>query len=437
MELRIDYINRLEQYWHSGFTALTMEDITKYKPFSDVQFAALYLMDFQQLKHFATGQSIDLNVFLQQLQVIPSLTKLSKLPAAAMICLLVLNVSDSEATVAGKILSLAEIDMAENLRRQPPIGPQYMPLMPPSPGLDPPRRLSEQSDPPRFDAAGNARRNEPQADKRKGLDNYRCIITKQEFPDACHIIGYSVNKSERNRARLEAWLPMATRFFFSENLVQICSDVRHVFTSSVGASDRAWNMLSLNPTLHDWWTRGCFGLKWLGSTTLLSADPDEIATIRLQFQWMMWRVRPVGAKKPNTDLGRTVEDIQAAFPEYSTSATPHCGNAALPDPNPLIAMCRPATGWNIENGEVFEVQVQQKHMMKMKLAVNLQWAFVQLIAMAGGADAMDDLPDDPEFLDEDGSFPVVAENRRAMLAEPPAAPNDWADDDNASDPGST
>lgn len=80
MELRIEYINRIEEFWRGNFEMLTQQDSTKFKRFFDVQFAALYLMDFQKLKMYATGQTDDFMLFglLRQLQGIPSLTKLGK-----------------------------------------------------------------------------------------------------------------------------------------------------------------------------------------------------------------------------------------------------------------------------------------------------------------------------------------------------------------------
>ncbi|KAK0718052.1 hypothetical protein B0T26DRAFT_711649 [Lasiosphaeria miniovina] len=165
-------------------------------------------------------------------------------------------------------------------------------------------------------------------------------------------------------------------------------------------------MLSLNPTLHDWWSRGCFDLKWIGlPAPPRSADPEEIQIVLLQFEWLMWRERPIGERKPVGQLGRTVEEIKAAFPDYSISERRRiCGNPALPDPHPLLAMCRPATGWNIEHGEVFEARIQQKYVMNMKLCIDTQQRINRLIVMAGRAETLD-LPDKPEFLDEDGRFP--------------------------------
>ncbi|KAK0703119.1 hypothetical protein B0T26DRAFT_680858 [Lasiosphaeria miniovina] len=148
--------------------------------------------------------------------------------------------------MAGKKIYDEEAEMTERATYVPdPI------FLPPSQDLAPLRRLSQQSNPPRFESqTGRARRNEAEADARKMLDDHRCILTKQSFPHACHIVGY--------------------------------------------------NMLSLNPTLHDWWSRGCFGLKWIGlAAPPRSADPEEIQTVLLPFEWLMWRARLVGERKPS------------------------------------------------------------------------------------------------------------------------------------------
>jgi hypothetical protein len=129
--------------------------------------------------------------------------------------------------------------------------------------------------------------------------------------------------------------------------------------------------------------------------------------LRIQFHWMPWREREIG-QKPATPLGRTVESLQAAFPEYNTMGRPpYCGNHSPFDGRPIVAISRPATGFNVETGDVFEVFVPKRHMQKMITAFNLQWALIKILAIAGGAEALDDTPDHPEFLDEDWRFPGV------------------------------
>lgn len=54
-------------------------------------------------------------------------------------------------------------------------------------------------------------------------------------------------------------------------------------------------------------------------------------------------------------------------------------------------------------------------MQKMMMAFDLQWALIKLLAISGGAEALDDVPDDPEFLDESWRFPgLVAMTREAQ-----------------------
>ncbi|KAK3689594.1 hypothetical protein B0T22DRAFT_174372 [Podospora appendiculata] len=112
---------------------------------------------------------------------------------------------------------------------------------------------------------------------------------------------------------------------------------------------------------------------------------------------MVWREREIG-RKPASQLGRTTESIQAGF-------RPYCGHHSPFDGRPIVAISRPATGFNIESGDVFEVLVPNRHMQKMIMAFNLQWALIQLLAIGGGAEALEDAPDYPEFLDEFWRFP--------------------------------
>ncbi|KAK4208792.1 hypothetical protein QBC37DRAFT_378698 [Rhypophila decipiens] len=58
------------------------------------------------------------------------------------------------------------------------------------------------------------------------------------------------------------------------------------------------------------------------------------ATIRIQFQWMKWRQREIGKKKPATPLGQTKASVEAAF-------RPYCGENSPSDGRPIIAMSQP------------------------------------------------------------------------------------------------
>jgi hypothetical protein len=174
-----------------------------------------------------------------------------------------------------------------------------------------------------------------------------------------------------------------------------------LFTFEQGVSDRHWNCISLSPAIYDWWGRGYCGLKYLGTNDTNIQDPDAIVALRIQFHWMPWRHREVGQKP--TPLGRTKQSIIAAFPESATAS--YLGNPKSWRGEPIVAVSRPETGFTLETGDIFKVSIQRRHMEKMIDAFRVQWAIIKLLAMAGGAEAVEDYPDHPEFLDEDWQLP--------------------------------
>jgi len=182
IELRIQHINQLEQFWHENFAFLTQQNVSKYRRFYDVQFAALYLMDLQQLKSFATRQTPTdvLYVFLQHLEVIPALIKLATSKRI-----------DKKTKMGG--------DSATTT------APAAYVKMPPSPDLEPPPQSGTR-------AAEDV--SEVEKNARGELDDYRCVLTKQGFPQVSYIVSRRINNTEQKRADLDQWLPMAAQFFF-------------------------------------------------------------------------------------------------------------------------------------------------------------------------------------------------------------------------------
>jgi len=56
-------------------------------------------------------------------------------------------------------------------------------------------------------------------------------------------------------------------------------------------------------------------------------------------------------------------------------------------------------------------------MDKMIEAFRVQWALIKMLAIAGGAEAVKDYPDDPEFLDQDWRLPGPREELVRTIAE--------------------
>jgi hypothetical protein len=269
------------------------------------------------------------------------------------------------------------------------------------------------------ESGGKARRNSFYTDKRQKLDRNRCLITGTRGPEVCHIIPFAANSTEKNRGLWENYVRHVAQLHLVETLTgqtnwDLEKRLHSLFSSRIGVSDKHWNTISLTPTLHDWWGKAYFGLKYLGTKDVDSGAPDQLMTLRIQFHWMVWREREIG-QKPAAPLGRTVDSIKAAFPEYKGNPL-YCGNHSPTGERPLVAMSRPATGFNLETGDVFEVLIPKEHMQKMMMAFNLQWALIKILAMAGGAEALEDTPDHPEFLDEHWSFPGLTAERLALFA---------------------
>ncbi|KAH6635559.1 hypothetical protein B0J18DRAFT_51481 [Chaetomium sp. MPI-SDFR-AT-0129] len=389
MELRLQYIGKLEDLWREKFTYLTGRPEAEYQPFSDFQVAALVQMDLAVLRR-STNENGMMNEVLRSIKVVTTALKIF-------------------ATKTLSNLEIADLGPTGHSTTGPPFKPEPISESEASDSTTGRRKTS-------FQAGGKIRRSDFYAKKRQTLDGPHCIITRLHDPHICHIIPFAADSGEEARSRWGECLRSVANLYIIETEVVENADIpltarlQTLFSSELGVSDRPWNTISLTPTLHDWWGKAYFGLKCLGTCPADSGDPDQTIALRLQFHWMVWRERDTG-KKPSAPLRRSKESFLAAF-------RPSCGNA---DPSSLGGVERPSlptinrsvTGISVESGDVLKVSVPKKHVKKMILAFDLQWALIKLLAMGGGAEAIDEAPDDSKFLDEFWEFPgITAETRR-------------------------
>lgn len=226
---------------------------------------------------------------------------------------------------------------------------------------------------------GKAQRNKPQADKRLELDNHQCVILKTANPEVCHLVPFSVNDEEDKRKNFFYKL-FGTNLLFNGRAQG--QRIRRYFTSSLGISDKKWNMISLERQLHHWWGKFYFGLECLGPV-YLPDKPKGISTLQLRFHWMPRNTRP-GQRLP-----RNPEDFVKVFDDI-------LGSPSVP--GHLVAAARPESGLTVQTGDIFYIDIDTIYVEKMKAAFDIQWALIKITAMAGGAEALELLDDEPDYL---------------------------------------
>ncbi|KAK0719419.1 hypothetical protein B0H67DRAFT_642775 [Lasiosphaeris hirsuta] len=200
----------------------------------------------------------------------------------------------------------------------------------------------------RDSANGKARRNDFYTEKRQKLDRNRYVITRTSDPDVYHIIPFAANSTKEARGRLENGIHSMAGLHIVETRAG-----QHSVTL-----DRRLRVLFSSEG------KAYFSLKYLGTHDADSSNPNQIIALRIQWNWMVWRERDIG-QKPAAPLERTTESIQTAF-------RPYYGHHSPLDRRPIVAISRPATGFNVESGDVFKVFVPKRHIQKMIIAFDLQ-----------------------------------------------------------------
>lgn len=250
--------------------------------------------------------------------------------------------------------------------------------------------------------AGIAERSRKEKNKRLAMDNFQCIVCETDSPAVCHIVPFCVNHKEKDLEDWSFWL-LWSAVFLGEPSKPVHDELLHQSFAgkTPGVSDRQWNMISLNPQLHTWWGQARWGFKSLGPTTE-GPHPDPGHTkLKLQFHWMPRRA----TNRAISTLGLTLAEFQSAFD----------GHWGEPYRKPLVCMTYPGSGRFIETGDIFYVVVPTRDCPKMELAFQIQWAVLKMAAMAGGAEALDYLPDRPEHTENGWLYVQMREMMRYPL----------------------
>ncbi|KAJ3525456.1 hypothetical protein NM208_g11633 [Fusarium decemcellulare] len=244
-------------------------------------------------------------------------------------------------------------------------------------------------------------RNPTEKGKCLSRDEFECIVTKTLYPQVCHIVPFSWNNTESNRQTTESLMRLLAMCFGLTQTGTIDSSLSKLH-AGLGTSDRPFNMVAMTATLHTWWDKGCFALKWLGATPSLRLG---LTDIKLQFIWMPW--------SPVRDANQVVllEDEKDERKCLLSGLNHFCGPQGPPsgcDPdckdcakvNKVPGIAHPHTAHSIESGTIIFVTRPSDMVEDFKVMIDIQYALVRVGAMSGAAQAPELLAPD----DDDGDY---------------------------------
>ncbi len=205
-------------------------------------------------------------------------------------------------------------------------------------------------------------------------------MTGAACPDACHIVPFAFNSNDKNLYDTKRFLQII-RLFASQGEM---NEYNRLLSTELASSDAAWNMLSISPELHRYWSSACWGLKSMG---LRPQQGSAKWAITLRFQWLLFPLKVDPMKVIDIDpdsndyqgwllrLRAPGEGQHPELPGYVKASSRHSHQ-------PLAA------------GQHFDVVLgNYNEAVEMERMINIQWACVTVAAM-GGAAGPTDLEDD-------------------------------------------
>ncbi|KAF4966723.1 hypothetical protein FZEAL_10624, partial [Fusarium zealandicum] len=243
-------------------------------------------------------------------------------------------------------------------------------------------------------------------------DQNRCIVTKTGRPDACHIVPFAWNEKESGRQTTASFTIMiAACFGFDSSNVVMSIGLGSLY-SGLGTSDKAWNMLAMTPTLHDWWGRGYFAFKWIGAKRIDSKTTD----VELEFRWMP-RSRDADAEREvivQEELGSSKAFLAGLDHYYGPPHELQCDENCQTCHNVnLQCIAQPFTGHCIESGTIITVTRSTQDVPKFEAMIILQWALIRASAMSGAAVAAE-LLENRDDGDDTAGLPLTVDSLRKL-----------------------
>lgn len=249
--------------------------------------------------------------------------------------------------------------------------------------------------------SGRKSRNRTESDKCKARDSFSCIITKGDDPEACHIIPFTWNETEEHRRKTTDHI---TRL---RDMVEIESVLVRPLHEGLGGSDKAWNMLSLDPRLHTYWGKAYFGIRRIGQLEDKAAPFDSVTSVQLQFIWLPRRVSAKDAKGKaiahaddlvDIDRERLLLETSGQRPKVNYKHNSIVLSATATDTHIPVGKraFHVETTAQIYSGQVFEVKMPTPQVQRFNIMIDLQWSMICMAAISGAAEAIENGWDDSE-----------------------------------------
>lgn len=257
------------------------------------------------------------------------------------------------------------------------------------------------------------------------FDCGRCVVTGLRDPDGCHIMPFTTNDRPSYLEKVRTFRATIATCFGLGRGAEITTAMQPLF-AGLGTSDKSFNILSLTPTLHRFWSRCYFALRWHG---LGQVEGEETHAV-LQFHWMPRSSHINGARyidlddQNDPDCDRSI--MGGLSHHYGPDGNPHC--SALECTN-----CKETRGCSLvikdghplRSGHLITVKRPTATIRSFQAMIDLQWALVRAASMSGAAQAPELLvpPDD----DDDDGFPLdllLHWRQEAQVGNPGAPPAD-------------
>ncbi|KAF5697340.1 hypothetical protein FGLOB1_12835 [Fusarium globosum] len=214
-------------------------------------------------------------------------------------------------------------------------------------------------------------------------DGNACVFLRTSNPEVAHILPDSWNDTGIQIEKTKGLMPAIATLMAEKSQADawlVTNQRLLADPGNPGSSDKPWNAICLNHQLHFWFDNKLVGLKFLGSQSI--NDNPPISEVDVQFHWMMHDIR-----KRTRDMH--VGEENDSFMDMATTVRTFQDNGypapQLPSQDGIVGAFNAINGIPLISGRVIKLELPTEDVPKLQMALDLQWACVNIATMAGSA----------------------------------------------------